>query len=262
MKVVLKNQKLETIPCDALIVNLFEGTKTLTGATAAIDNLLNGLLKKVIKEEEFKGKLSSTLVIRAGGKSKTKKVIVIGLGEKGKLNLDAMRKAYASGLRAAHREKAKTICTVLHGTGSGKVKAKDAAQAIAEISNLALYKFNKYKSKDKTSKNSEVTTVIISETNTTNKKDAQEGITLGNATSKAQILARDLVTEPPLAATPTRLANVARKIAKENKLKIKVLNKSQCQKLKMGAFLAVAQGSDEPPQFIECQAEKHTGLVM
>lgn len=266
MKILLKNQKVETIPCDVLIVNMFEGTKSLTGTTSAVDNELNGLIKKIIKEDNFKGKLGSTLTIRTQGNSKAKKIVLVGLGEKGKFDLDAVRKAYASALRQANRENAKTVSTILHGAGAGKISTKDSAEAIAEISHLALYKYDRYKSKDKKNPQNEIKTITIAETDKGKRKEAEEGIKLGNIVARAQKLARDLVTEPPLSATPTKLANVARKIAKENRLKIKVLNRNECKKLKMGAFLAVAQGSEEPPQFIEIKytpkkPKRHIAIV-
>lgn len=266
MKIVLKNQKIETIPCDILIVNLFEGAKSPTGATAAVDIALNGELKKIIKEEDFKGQLGSTLVIRTNGRIKARKVIVIGLGEKNKFDLNALRKAFAAGIRQAQREKAKTVCTILHGNNQSKLKTQDIAQALTELSHLSLYKFDRLKSKDKSEKKTEIKTLVISEINKKSLKETQTGIHKGTVIANAQKLARDLVTEPALSATPTKLANVARKVAKENKLKIKVLDKNACKKLGMGAFLAVAQGSEEEPKFIEIKytpkkPRKHIAIV-
>ena len=136
MKVQLKNQKLETLKCDVLIVNLFEGVKIPGGGTGAVDLALDGLLKKIIKEEDFKGKLGSTLTLRTNDAIPAKKVIVVGLGEKEKFDLDAVRKATAGAIRAASRENAKTVCTILHGAGIGKLDPKDAAQAIQRFHNL------------------------------------------------------------------------------------------------------------------------------
>lgn len=267
MKIILKNQKLENVQCDALIVNLFEGVKNPSGGTGSVDEALDGLIKKVIKEEDFKGKIGTTLTIRTNELIKAKKVIVVGLGEKGKFDLDAIRKASAQGIRCAKKEGAKTVCTILHGAGVGKIDPKEAAQTITEVSQLALYDFDKYKSKEKDEAKKKVQTLIITEIDKSKLKDIQAGIERGNIVAKAQKLARDLVTEPALSATPTKLANVARQVAKENKLKIKVLDREVCKKLGMGAFLGVAQGSDEPPKFIEIKytpkkkPKKHVAII-
>lgn len=271
MKVILKNQKLENVNCDVLIVNLFEVGASLklapTGGTGAVDTALNGVLKKIIKEEDFKGKSGTTLVIRTNCEIPAKKVIVVGLGEKEKFNLDGVRKASAAGIRAGKREGAKTVCTILHGAGIGKIDPKEAAQAITEVSQLALYEFDKYKSKDKKEPKKEIQTLIIGEIDKSKLKDIEEGIKRGNIVARAQKLARDLVTEPALSATPTKLANTARQVAKENKLKIKILDREACRKLGMGAFLGVSQGSEQPLKFIEIKytpkgkPKKHVAIV-
>ncbi len=267
MKILIKNQKLENTNCDVLIINLFEGVKTLGGGTGAVDLALDGLIKKVIKEEDFKGKTGLTLTIRTNGSIPAKKVIIVGLGEKEKFDLDVLRKASAAAIRAAKREKAKTVCSILHGAGIGKVDPKEAAQIITEVSQLAIHEFNKYKSKDKDNPKSTVQSFNIVESDKSKLKDIEEGIRLGNLGVKAQMLARDIVSEPANAGTPTFMANIARKIAKENSLKAEILDREGCQKLGMGAFLSVAQGSKQPPKFIvlrytpKGRPRKHIAIV-
>jgi leucyl aminopeptidase len=62
--------------------------------------------------------------------------------------------------------------------------------------------------------------------------------------------ARDLVNEPAGHLTPAQLAHEARSIARKHKLGIKVMGAAECQRLGMGMFLAVGQGSDQEVQFI------------
>ncbi|PYR80750.1 MAG: leucyl aminopeptidase [Acidobacteria bacterium] len=50
--------------------------------------------------------------------------------------------------------------------------------------------------------------------------------------------------------TPTYLADQAKQLGKEQGLKVEVLDRKQIEKIGMGSFLAVAQGSAEPPRFI------------
>ncbi len=78
----------------------------------------------------------------------------------------------------------------------------------------------------------------------------EQGIERGKILAHATNLARDMANEPGNAMTPTRMASIARAIATEHKLEFYVIDRAQAKKLGMGAFLGVAQGSDEPPAMI------------
>ena len=62
--------------------------------------------------------------------------------------------------------------------------------------------------------------------------------------------ARELGNLPPNHATPTRLGEEARKLAKAHGFQCEVLGPKEIAKAGMGSFLAVAQGSEQPPRFI------------
>ena len=81
-------------------------------------------------------------------------------------------------------------------------------------------------------------------------KAADDGLARGAAIAEGVELARELANRPGNHCTPTMLAAEARKMARAQGLKIEVLDRKQIESLGMGSFLAVAQGSDEPPQFI------------
>ncbi len=81
-------------------------------------------------------------------------------------------------------------------------------------------------------------------------KAADAGLLCAAAINHGVALARELGNLPGNHCTPTILANEARKMARANGLKIEVLDKKQIEALGMGSFLAVTQGSDEPPRFI------------
>lgn len=69
---------------------------------------------------------------------------------------------------------------------------------------------------------------------------------------KGIALTRDLVNEPANVVHPVHLANLAGEIAykSQGKITCKVLGRKECGELGMGAYLAVAKGSQEEPQFI------------
>ncbi|MDP3222488.1 MAG: leucyl aminopeptidase, partial [Rubrivivax sp.] len=73
---------------------------------------------------------------------------------------------------------------------------------------------------------------------------------MGQALAAGTTLARECANRPANLCTPSHLALQARKLAKDHGLKVEVLDRKDCEKLGMGSFLAVAQGSDEPLKFI------------
>ncbi len=86
--------------------------------------------------------------------------------------------------------------------------------------------------------------------------DAQslrEDFRAAQATGLGVDLARGLGDLPPNVATPTYLAQEARKLAKAGGIRCQVLGPKEVEKLGMGAFLGVAQGSREPLRFIVLQ---------
>jgi len=81
-------------------------------------------------------------------------------------------------------------------------------------------------------------------------KAAQAGLALGAAIVDGVTLARELGNRPGNHCTPTMLAAEARQLGKAEGLKVEVLDRKEIEALGMGSFLAVAQGSDEPPRLI------------
>ena len=81
--------------------------------------------------------------------------------------------------------------------------------------------------------------------------DVAAGLARGRAIAAGSTLAREVGNRPGNHCTPSMLADHARALAKEQHgLKVEVLDRKDIEKLGMGAFLAVAQGSEEPPRFI------------
>ena len=72
----------------------------------------------------------------------------------------------------------------------------------------------------------------------------------GQAVAAGVEMARECANRPGNHATPSHLASEAKKLGKRYGFKVEVFDRKQIEKLGMGSFLAVAQGSDEPPRFI------------
>ena len=81
-------------------------------------------------------------------------------------------------------------------------------------------------------------------------KAVQAGLRRGNAIAAGVSFARELANRPANLMTPSDLAQAAKKLGKDSGVEVDVLDRKAIEKLGMGSFLAVAQGSDEPPRFI------------
>jgi leucyl aminopeptidase len=109
----------------------------------------------------------------------------------------------------------------------------------------ACYQLLEFKSKDK--KQNAIESVLFY-----SPQSADDAVTTAKAICDGVKLAKDLANRPANACTPSYLADVAHKLAQSNKaFSIKVLEQKDMEQLGMGAMLAVAKGSQEPPKFIE-----------
>jgi leucyl aminopeptidase len=63
-------------------------------------------------------------------------------------------------------------------------------------------------------------------------------------------LAKEWANRPANHATPTLLGKAAQELARHSKIACEVLGPKEVEKLGMGSFMAVAQGSDQPLRFI------------
>ncbi len=219
---VLENTK--DIECDVLVVNMFEGEKTT-------NELAN---KYAIEEDKYEGKFGTTYLLPTYGQEKARKVLVIGFGKKEEFNSNKLREAVAKSIKKVMSIEAKTVAFALNGVEFDYSKEFTMGVMIAD------YAFDKYKSEKK---EKHVETVFV---------PANEPV-VRNAEKIAQAMkfARNLANEPAQFVTPSELASIAQDL----NIETKIYDKEECEKMGMGAFLAVGRGSSQEPKFIHM---KHT----
>lgn len=218
-------QDAKSIEADILVVNKFED-----------ENTSNELANKyAVEQDNFKGKFGETYLLPTYGKEIYRKVLVLGLGKKSEFNPNKMREAVAKAVKKLQQIKAKKAAFDFDvNVDYGKSAAIGAM--------IADYAYDKYKS-EKAHHLEEITFAKFSE------NDVKEGIIFGEAMK----FTRDLANSPAQIATPSKLAQAAQNIGG---LETKVFDKSEIERMGMGAYLAVSQGSAQPPKFIHM---KYTG---
>lgn len=167
--------------------------------------------------------------------------LLVGWSDEG--TRDMLRDAVGHVMQAAGRLGAESIAIVV----PENLDAREAGQAMTEAALLAAYRYATYKKAPE--HDVQTLTFVVDYRKAAGFTKGSERAT---AVMKGVTLARDLVNAPPQDMHPEQLAQTARDIAKASKgrIKVKILEREDCEKLGMGAYLAVAQGSVFPPRFI------------
>ena len=238
----------------ALVVNLFRGVTAPGGATGVVDAALGGEISGLISEGEITGKAGEITLLHTRGRIGPDRVVVAGLGKAEEFDVDAARRVTSEVLRYLRRRGIVRAVTIAHGAGVGGLSPEAAGRAIAEGALLGLYRFDRYHSRSNGDGNAdaaaEFAELTIAELNGARARAIGDGVAQGRAMAEATLLARDLVNEPANAMTPTAMAETARQVAADYGLGFESLDNAAMKAMGMGAFIGVAQGSDEPARLI------------
>ena len=213
------------------------------------DKASAGAVRRILSQGDLARKAGATLLLQKIPGLPAERVLLVSLGE---------RADYGA---AAFREAVRGAATGLKGLG-----AKDAVLPVADfavggrglpwaVRNAVLgirdvfYSFNQLKTQKKPASPAlAAVTLAISGAPVT--LQAQAALREATATADGIDLARTLGNLPPNLCTPSFLADEARKIAKQFKLGVEVLERKDMERLGMGALLAVTAGSRQPPKLI------------
>ena len=232
----LKNSKSQ-----AVVLYVFEDDKEKSEAFKYFDKISGGQLTKQIDEYKvFEPTLNNLFKIAL---NPNLKLLFVGLGKKDKLTVKQFSCAVAGASRSLKGFKdVKTIGFELFETK--QIKKSECASITITASRIGLYTFNKYVSSAK----DKISTIEIIESKVTPEIELSSKI--GAYTSYAMKFTKDLVNEPAGVATPEYMSLIAKEIAKDSGLEIKVYSKKEIKELGMNAFLAVGQGSVNEPKFV------------
>ena len=243
MQFSIKTLSPETAKAGCVVLGVHAG-KELTPAARRLDQAAGGALKQALGD--LAGRTGSTLLLRALPGVAAERVLLVGLGEK---------KDYAE---AAYREAVRAAGLALRELGArdaalflvdGKVGARplswNVRHAVLGLRE-AFYRFDQLKTQKKAPASTLGHVFLPLSSNT----QLQQALAEAQATADGTELARTLGNLPPNICTPSYLADEAKKLAKQFKLGVEVLERKDMERLGMGAFLAVARASHQPPKLI------------
>jgi leucyl aminopeptidase len=230
---------LRQVETDALLLVVGEGTSPGT-----LGKALGGVLSGALKEGDLSYKAGRCLYLHGLSGVKAARVVFTVAGG---TSAKAFHAALVAGLGQLKGGGARHLWVA-----SALPQPIDAAQAqaLAAAVGDALYVYRHTKpSAPAAAKLQRVTLACgVAEA-----AAVREGLHRGEAIASGVALARECANRPGNHCTPSFLADEARRLAKSHDLEVEVLNRKEVEKLGMGCFLAVAQGSQQPLKFIVLQ---------
>jgi leucyl aminopeptidase len=247
MELVVKSVSPETFKTATLVVAVGEG-QVLSDAAKTVDTLSGGAIAAVLKRGDLQGKVGQSLLLHSLPNLKAERVLLVGTGKEAELSDRQFKKVISC------------VLTNLKGLGGTDaaialdqllVKNRDTygkTRLLAETLADGEYVFDQFKSQKAEARALKKVTLL---TNKITVADVERAAKHAQAIATGMALTRDLGNMPPNLCHPTYLGEQAKALGKAHKhLKVEVHDEKDIAKLGMGAFLAVGQGSAQPPRLI------------
>ncbi|MDC0171549.1 leucyl aminopeptidase [Candidatus Nitrosopelagicus sp.] len=223
---------------EVLCAFCFEDTNVAIGL-GKLNKKIDQTISQSIKE--INGKKGKISIIHSHKEIPSERVLITGLGKKNKLTSDVIRDVTGIITKKIHELKIKEFSIII--PDKTPIDNNQIISSIVEGANLSLYEFDLFK-KEK-SNNKEPDLILL-----TSNKNAQKIIKDSIIVSDAVKFTRDVANLPPNECPPTKLGEIAKKIANENKMKCTVFSKNEIKSKGLGGVTAVGQGSKNEPKFI------------
>jgi len=232
---------------DSLILPIFEGQSKLPPEAAALDKKLKGAITQLLGDHEFRGRFMELVPVHNLGNLPSKWTVLVGLGKPAELDLVRLRNALQAAGRVLRKRGHRRIAVLLPKAVAATAGAADMARAATEGIGLSNFDTGSLKTRHEQA----VTQIdALSIIGLDGEKSAvaavKDGLILAEATNRI----RGWVNAPANVFTPTVFVEKVKEAVKGTGLDLKVLEVADMRRLKMGALLAVARGSDEPAKMI------------
>jgi leucyl aminopeptidase len=224
-------------------------------ALLTTSDVVTNAAAKVLASGELKATLGETLLLHAPSGLKAERLLIVGLGKAKNLSVDEVRKGAGAAVRAAKPLGVRELAIAFpedHALDDEHLESLPCrlmSRALVEGAELAEKDWDTYRS-DRKDQSVRLLSVIVHEEERSTREEIQEGFDEGLIVAAAQNFTRSLVNEPGNVLTPTELGRRSAAMCAEVGLQCEVYSSEKLHELKMGAFWAVAQGSEEPPALI------------
>ena len=248
MEFSIKSLAPERAKTGCLVLGVYAGG-ALSRTAQLADRAARGALRAALAQGDLSGKPGSTLLLRAVPGLAAQRVLLVGLGERKELGEPAFRDAVRGAASALRELGAKDAVVFLAEIEAGKRPQAWSLRQLVLGMREAFYRFDQLKTQKKPPAPA-LAAVTLAQSGGPVTMQAQAALKEAVATADGAALARTLGNLPPNICTPSHLADEAKKMARQFKLGLQVLERRDMEKLGMGALLSVTRGSHQPPKLI------------
>jgi leucyl aminopeptidase len=223
-----------------LLVNYVFTDEVSTLSLSDITNDFDPVIRDIVESKEFTGKEGSISVIHNNAGSSIKRVLLLGMGDRKKLEPDKTRN-----LTGKVVNKSKELATDEFVIIPFKGIDNEHVSAIVEGIKLSDYSFSNYKKNEDSTDLNQVRILTGKDLTA-----IQNIIKSTSVISDAVIFTRDISNLPPNDCSPKVLASFSEKLSVNSKIKVRVIKKEEMETYGFGGILAVGRGSSNPPNLI------------
>jgi len=238
--------------CDCLVIGVHERGE-LGEQGRAVDRSMRGRVRALLARGDFSGRSGETLLLTDTVGVRAPRLLLVGLGALAQYNRRGWRRACATAVTALARTRCSSAAIALERPPARELDDYYFGRALAEIAATALYRINDLKS-TRRPRPPALTRLAAGPVDAAGLTAARRGMDIGAAVGESASLVRNLGNLPSNVCTPRYLAQQAKRLAAQHRrVRVKILDEAAIRRQKMGCFLAVAQGSEEPPRFLVIQ---------
>jgi leucyl aminopeptidase len=234
---------LTALRVDALVLFAVEDAD-LSAEVLQVDAHIQGAFGEARARRAFRGAVGEVLSFPTLGRLPASRLLVAGLGPRGQVTGEVVRRAAAAVYQALDRARVREAAVLLPDAVG--LAAAPTVRAVVEGMVLCSYRFDRYRSEALPAPALETVLLLASSDGALDR-----AVQTGQAMAEGANYARDLANEPPNVLTPAELAQRAEDLAKERGMEATVLEPAELERRGMDALLAVGRGSAHSPRLIE-----------
>jgi leucyl aminopeptidase len=244
MQFTIKPLVAEKLRTQCLVLPVQAGRLTPTGS--ALDSRLDKTLTAALKSGDLAKKAGSTLLLRGTGS--ITRILLVSVGDADEVSEKSYHDAVRGALRVVLGTGAAEATVCLQEVGVAQRELRWRLAHAVLIGRELAYRFDQFKSSSDAAppQLAEIVFAVERDDAAAAKLEVERMQALADGID----LTKDLGNLPANVCNPAYLADQARRMARRFKLKCDVLDQKQMAALKMGSFLAVAQGSANPPKLV------------